>query len=54
MSAFLNGKFLGSGQGSSWSWTGVDVQNGSYSFTPDMLKSENGLSILCYHPAILT
>ena len=43
MSAFLNGHFLGSAQGTAHSQDGIDVLNVTYTFNPEHLVSgDNG------------
>lgn len=43
MSAFLNGHFLGSAQGTAHSQNGIDVLNVTYTFSPAYLVSgDNG------------
>ncbi|KAG8817311.1 hypothetical protein FRC17_011287 [Serendipita sp. 399] len=48
MSVYLNSKFLGSAQGSSEGWSGVDILDGNYTFTPDMLRTKGNV-ITVYH-----
>ncbi|KAG8777856.1 hypothetical protein FRC15_011091 [Serendipita sp. 397] len=48
MSVFINSKFLGSAQGSSEGWSGVDILNGNYTFTPDLLRKKGNV-ITVYH-----
>ncbi|KAJ7627198.1 glycoside hydrolase family 35 protein [Roridomyces roridus] len=46
-SAFINGKFLGSGQGSSISQTGVDLLSPTFNFTADQLvDGDNVLTVI--------
>jgi hypothetical protein len=43
MTAYLNGIVLGSAQGTSKGQSGVDIQQGNYTFTVDMLRErDNG------------
>jgi hypothetical protein len=41
MTAYLNGVALGSAQGSSIGWSGVDVQEANFTFSANTLRKRN-------------
>ncbi|PVG04082.1 putative beta-galactosidase [Serendipita vermifera] len=48
MTAYLNGIVLGSAQGTSKGQSGVDIQQGNYTFTADMLRESKNV-VTVYH-----